>query len=86
MMRHLTDQPATIIRNAFINGNQQPEAEQLDQEACDSDTSSTLTSGSDTSEATHARRTRIGSGRALLLEQSSSGEKDVNISHTTLIM
>ena len=38
MMRHLTDQPATIIRNAFINDNQQPEEEQLDQEACHSDT------------------------------------------------
>ena len=83
MMRHLTDQPATIIRDAFKTGNQQPEAEQIDPEACHSDTSGTLTSGSDTSEAMHTRRTRIGPGHELLLEQASSEEEDADIPHTT---
>ena len=83
MIRHFTDQPAKIIRNTFINDNQEPAEEQLDQEDCHSDTSNTLTSGSDTSEAMHVRRIRTGSSRELLLEQASSGEEDVNTHHTT---
>ena len=85
MIRHLTDQPAKIIRNTFINDNQEPEEEQLDQEDCHSDISNTITSGSDTSEAMHARRIRTGPSRELLLEQASSGEEDVNTPHTTSI-
>ena len=85
MIRHIADQPAKIIRNTFINDNQEPEEEQLDQEDCHSDTSNTFTSGSDTSEAMHARRIRTGSGRELLMEQAASGEEDVNTPHATSI-
>ena len=83
MIQHLTDQPTKIICNTFINDNQELIEKQKDQEDCDTDTSKTFTSGSDTSEAMHARRTRTGSGRELLLEQASSGEENINTPHTT---
>ena len=83
MIRHLTDQPSTIIRKTFATINQQPRVETIDRSASLSDTSPTLTSGSDTSEAMHTRRTRTGPGRELLLEQASSDEEDGELFNTT---
>ena len=83
MIKHLTDQPIRIIRNTFINDNQEPPDKQEDSGHSDANTSNTFTSGSDTLEAMHTRRTRTGSGRELLREQTSSEDENTNTTHMT---
>ena len=83
MIKHLTDQPIRIIRNTFINDNQESPDKQEGSGHSDADTSNTLTSGSDTPEAVHTRRTRTGSGRELLREQTSSEDENINTTHMT---
>ena len=75
MIRHLTDQPITATRKAPATLNQQPDAETRERSDHPSDTSPTLTSGSDTPEAMHIRRARTGPGRRPLLEQASSDDE-----------
>ena len=73
MMRHLTYEPNTATSTAFDNAAQQKQndAESELSSHCDN-TDPTLSSGSDTSEAMHTRRARIGPTRHPLLAQASS--------------
>ena len=83
MIKHLTDQPTRTIRDTFITDNQQPPDKQDDSGHSDADTSSTLSSGRDTPEAMHTRRTRTGPARELLREQTSSEEENNDTTHLT---
>ena len=80
MQLHLTDDKPNIAAPNAPNTAAQQIIANTDEENSHSDnTSPTLTSGSDTSEAMHIRRARIGTCRHSLLEQASSDDDTEHI-------
>ena len=75
MQLHLADdKPSTIAHNPPTSAAPQPMADSDEENNHLNNTSPTQTSGSDTSEAMHTRRARIGPCRHSLLEQTSSDD------------
>ena len=87
MIKHLTDQPTRTTRDALIVENHPPPDDHDDLDGppplIDDDDSNTLSSGSDTPEATNLRRHRTKLADVLLVEHASSEEEDLDTPLTT---